>query len=53
VRRTFASFTEAADENGVSRIYLGIHFRKAVEEGTAHGRKIGNRAVHRFLRPIE
>jgi hypothetical protein len=52
VFRTFSSFTEAADENGVSRIYVGYHFRKAVEEGIAHGRKIANRTVHRFLRPV-
>jgi hypothetical protein len=52
VRRVFSSFTGAADENGVSRIYVGYHFRKAVEEGIAHGRKIGNRAVNLFLRPV-
>jgi hypothetical protein len=52
VRRSFFSFTEAAEENGVSRIYVGYHFRKAVEEGIAHGRKIGNRAVNLFLRPV-
>ena len=52
VRRAFSSFTEAAEENGLSRILVGIHFRKAVEEGIAHGRKIGNRAVNLFLRPM-
>ena len=53
VQRTFASFSHAAEENGVSRIYVGFHFRKAVEEGIAQGRKIGNRAVNHFLRPVE
>jgi hypothetical protein len=53
VRRAFSSFTAAADENGVSRIYVGYHFRKAVEEGIKHGRKIGNRAVNSFLRPVD
>jgi hypothetical protein len=52
VRRPFSSFTSAAEENGVSRILVGFHFRKAVEEGIAHGRKIGNRAVNLFLRPM-
>jgi hypothetical protein len=52
VRRSFSSFTQAAKENGVSRIYVGFHFRKAVEEGIKHGRKIGNYAVNHFLRPI-
>jgi hypothetical protein len=52
VRHAFSSFTQAADENGVSRIYVGYHFRKAVKEGIAHGRKIGNRAVNHFLRQM-
>ena len=49
VLRSFESFSQAAAENAVSRIYLGIHFRKAVEEGVEHGRKIGARAVKHFL----
>ena len=43
VRRSFRSFSEAADENGLSRILVGIHFRRAVDEGIQHGRKIGAR----------
>jgi hypothetical protein len=50
--RSYASFTQAADENALSRILIGIHFRLAVEEGTAHGRKIAKHAVHLFLRPV-
>jgi hypothetical protein len=53
VRRAFSSFTQAARENGVSRILIGVHSRKAVEEGIKHGQKIGNRAVNRFLRPVQ
>jgi hypothetical protein len=53
VLREFDSFTEAAEENGVSRILIGIHFRKAIEEGIEHGRKIGDRAVHLFLKPVK
>jgi hypothetical protein len=49
--RHYASFSEAAQENGFSRILIGIHFRKAVEEGIQHGRKIGRRAVRLFMRP--
>jgi hypothetical protein len=52
VTRSYASFSQAADENGLSRILVGFHFRKAVAEGIAHGRKIGNRAVNHFLRPV-
>ena len=52
VLRTYSSFSQAADENAVSRIYIGIHFRNAVEEGVRHGRKIAAYAVHKFMRPV-
>ena len=53
VRRSFRSFTQAAEENGVSRIYNGFHFRDAVNTGIKHGRKIGDRAVNLFLKPVK
>jgi hypothetical protein len=52
VTRSFASLSQAARENGLSRIYVGFHFRNAVNDGIEHGRKIGNFAVSRFLRPV-
>ena len=52
VTRSFTSFSQAADENAVSRILVGFHFRKAVEDGVDHGRLIGNRAVDLFLLPV-
>jgi len=52
VTRSYASFSAAAQENGVSRILVGFHFRKAVEEGIEHGDRIGDLAVDRFLRPV-
>ncbi len=52
VLRSYHSFTQAADENGLSRILVGFHFRKAVVEGIAHGRKIADRAVDRTMQPI-
>jgi PAP2 superfamily len=51
VMRTYTGFSQAAEENGLSRILVGFHFRKAVEEGIEHGRKIANHAVDHFLRP--
>lgn len=39
--REFNSFYEAANEAAMSRLYGGIHFRDACEEGVAQGRKIG------------
>jgi hypothetical protein len=53
VYRAYSSFSEAADENAVSRIYVGIHFRRAVEEGVRHGRKIAEYAVHQFMKPVQ
>ncbi|MEO8689554.1 MAG: vanadium-dependent haloperoxidase [Solirubrobacteraceae bacterium] len=49
--RSYRSFSQAAAENGLSRILIGYHFREAVEVGIEHGRKIGDRAVDRFMRP--
>lgn len=51
VMRTFTTFTQAANENALSRILIGFHFRKSVEEGTAYGRDIGKRAVALYLKP--
>lgn len=48
--RTFSTFSEAADENATSRVYIGIHFRDAVDAGVQHGRKIGRRAADLFLK---
>jgi ASC-1-like (ASCH) protein len=53
VVRSFNSFSQAAEENGISRILVGFHFHKAVEEGIKHGRKIGNWAVSHFLKPVD
>jgi hypothetical protein len=50
VFRHFRGFSQAAEENGISRILIGFHFRKAVEEGLRHGRRIGERAVERMMR---
>jgi membrane-associated phospholipid phosphatase len=41
VTRRFRSFTEAAVENGISRVYCGIHFVHAVRAGYELGQAIG------------
>ena len=51
VFRHYRSFSQAAEENGESRILVGFHFRHAVDDGITHGRKIGDRAVARFMQP--
>jgi PAP2 superfamily len=52
VFRSYDTFSEAADENGLSRILVGIHFRDAVEQGIRHGRRVAKRAVDLFLNPV-
>lgn len=39
--RDFPSFWAAAEEAGISRLYGGIHFRAAIEQGLEQGRCIG------------
>jgi membrane-associated phospholipid phosphatase len=45
--RPFGSFLEAAEEAAISRLYGGIHFRAAIDNGVEQGRRIG-RAVSRL-----
>ncbi|HEY1009247.1 MAG TPA: vanadium-dependent haloperoxidase [Daejeonella sp.] len=40
--RKFASVNHAAREAAISRIYGGIHYREAMDEGLKEGEKIGN-----------
>lgn len=37
----FSSFTEACSEAAISRLYGGIHYRAAIENGQAQGSKLG------------
>jgi hypothetical protein len=40
--RHFESFTAAAEEAAISRLYGGIHYRAAIELGLAQGRCVGD-----------
>lgn len=40
--RAFTSFNQAANEAAISRLYGGIHFRDAIENGLSQGQKIGS-----------
>ena len=51
--RSFSSFLQAAEENGNSRIYVGFHFRHAVNEGIKLGQKIGKVAFNHYLQPAQ
>ena len=41
IPRKFASFWDAAEEAGISRLYGGIHYRAAIEQGLDQGKCIG------------
>jgi hypothetical protein len=45
--RSFPSFTAAAKEAAISRLYGGIHFRQAIVEGEKAGAKVGAHVVAR------
>jgi hypothetical protein len=51
IPRTFASLSAAEEENGQSRIYLGIHWEFDKAEGMLQGRRIANFVMdHAFER---
>lgn len=43
--RSFTSFNAAADEAAVSRLYGGIHYRAAIDNGIVQGRALGDFVV--------
>ena len=51
VTRTFATVADAAAENALSRIYVGYHFRHAVDVGLLEGRRVGEYVARNALRP--
>jgi hypothetical protein len=55
--RTFTSFRQAADEAAVSRLYGGIHYRDAIENGQLQGKELGSFIVSRLrqagLKPVK
>ena len=53
ITRKFWSFSEAARENGASRILCGIHFSTAVNAGYIQGERIGEWAFEHALRPAK
>lgn len=53
ITRSFASFSNAAEENGDSRLFAGIHFRTACTDGLRQGKKIGRYVFNRSLKPTK
>jgi hypothetical protein len=50
--RSFTSFSQAEEENGQSRIYLGIHWSFDKTMGIAQGREVANQVFTRAFRPV-
>jgi membrane-associated phospholipid phosphatase len=53
ITRKFWSFSEAARENGASRVLCGIHFSSAVNAGYVQGERVGNWVFEYALRPLQ
>jgi len=52
VQRSFTSFSQAAEEAGLSRIYGGIHWRYDNQDGLASGRTLAEHVFFNFLTPV-
>ena len=46
--RSYDSFIGASEEAAVSRLYGGIHYMMAIEEGVAQGQEVGEHIVQRI-----
>ena len=51
--RSFRSFSEAEEENGQSRIYLGIHWEFDKSEGIAQGRRVADYVFGHAFAPLQ
>jgi hypothetical protein len=52
IPRTFRTLSEAEEENGQSRIYLGIHWTFDKTEGITQGRRVANYVFENAFRPL-
>ena len=41
--RTFETITQSSDENAISRLYLGVHYRMDAQVGVSHGYEIADK----------
>jgi hypothetical protein len=50
--RTFNRFSDAAEEDALSRLYLGVHYRWDAVDGLRLGRDVGSYVVGHELRRL-
>jgi hypothetical protein len=53
VVRSFSSFSEALNEVTNARVFSGINFRTACEDGEARGTAVANYILANSLQPVE
>jgi PAP2 superfamily/Vanadium chloroperoxidase N-terminal domain len=46
--RSYTSFSQAANEEASARVYLGVHFRTAVNAGLTLGKQVGDWTISHF-----
>lgn len=51
--RSFDSFTQAALENGRSRVYLGVHYQWDADEAYIAGTDLGHYLFNNYLQPLQ
>jgi hypothetical protein len=50
--RSYHSFSQAAEECGIARVWVGFHFRTAVRHGLNQGKQVGRFAFEHYLKPV-
>lgn len=53
VERHLTSFSQMSYETAISRIYIGYHFRHAIEVGERQGKELGNYVFQNNLRELK
>lgn len=51
--RSYHSFSQAAEECGMTRVWVGFHFHTAVRHGLNQGKQVGRFAFEHCLKPVK